>query len=153
MIIRGLSILAGLCLLAMMSVAMIDALGRYFFSAPIRGASEIIAYLLGYTVFFALPAVTRERGHIEVGILVASLPKAARRAERVVTALMTVGGFAFVTWLMIGQGVRLHASGVLLANYELPSAPFIYPIVVLAGVTALGALGGFGRKPGGGDRS
>ena len=153
MLIRRLSAVAGLCLLAMMSIAMIDAIGRYFFSAPIRGASEIIAYLLGYTVFFALPEVTRDRGHIEVGILVATLPKGAQRAERVVTALVTVAGLAFVTWLLVGQAARMHASGVLLANFELPSAPFIYPIVAFAGVAALAALSGLRRNSSGQDRS
>ena len=53
-------------LFLMMALTFSDVVGRYFFNSPISGATEIISFLLGLTIFSAFPLITRNRSHIRV---------------------------------------------------------------------------------------
>lgn len=56
---------AALLLFSLILVTCVDVIGRYFFSAPLRGAFEITELLLAALVFTALPLTTERREHIE----------------------------------------------------------------------------------------
>lgn len=129
--------LAAACLLALLVVTLTDAIGRYFFAAPIEGASEIVGFLLGYTIFLAMPVITRRHGHIKVGVLGEKLPAAWQPVERILVWAGTIGGFGLVTWLLFDQARRMLRNGDLMTYLDFARAPFVYPIVFLAAITAL----------------
>ena len=58
-IVRLLTIVSATLLFGMMALTFADVVGRYFLNAPITGAHEIIAFMLGLTIFTALPLVSR----------------------------------------------------------------------------------------------
>ena len=142
---RTLLAASAFCLFLMMSITLVDATGRYFFAMPIQGASEIVGLLLGYTIFLAVPVVTRDRGHITVGVLAERLPRLAAALERGLVWAATFGGFGLVTWLLLDQANHMRRGGDLLTYVDLPRYPFVYPLVALAGVTVFVLLLGLRR--------
>src|SRR5512144_1915795 len=64
-----------------MILTTIDAVGRYVFHLPVRGAYEIIQdYLMVIAVFFGICYAYREGGFISVDFLVDRLPRRAKIA-------------------------------------------------------------------------
>ncbi|MBC7006138.1 TRAP transporter small permease subunit, partial [Photobacterium sp. BZF1] len=52
---RGLEALAALSLMLMMVITFVDVVGRFFFSSPLIGSTEMIEVLLAVMVFMAFP--------------------------------------------------------------------------------------------------
>ncbi|MGZ0247129.1 MAG: TRAP transporter small permease, partial [Alphaproteobacteria bacterium] len=64
--VRILTAMAALFMLGIAAVTVVDVTGRYAFNSPIPGGVEVIEFLLGLTIFSALPLVTVKRSHITV---------------------------------------------------------------------------------------
>lgn len=80
------------CLAVITFVYIYEVSARYFFSAPTSWASAIVSYMLIYTVFLAMPELTRQRVHVFISIFLDSLP--ARRADLLLRTLYTIAGIA-----------------------------------------------------------
>ena len=131
---------AALCLCLMMAITFVEVIGRYFLGAPLTGGEEIKAFLLGFTIFTALPLVTRQQRHIAVRSFAAMLKGRALFAQRAIVLTGTVVGLGFIGWLLFGQAQTLRESGELTGYLDLPVAPPIYVFAALAWVAALFAL-------------
>lgn len=83
---------ATVCLAVITFVYIYEVGARYFFSAPTSWASAIVSYMLIYTVFLAMPELTRQRVHVFISIFLDSLP--ARHADLVLRSLYTIAGVA-----------------------------------------------------------
>lgn len=125
------------CLALMMVLTVIDAVGRYFFSAPLDGAVEYISFLLAFMIFSAYPLVTREEGHISVGILIDHLPGWYQKAETVFSAVALVGLTAGLTYLTIRQAISFTRSNMIGQSVPVPMGLLAY---CLAGFAALAVL-------------
>lgn len=66
---RGLDSLAALILFLLMVLTCSDVVGRYFFNAPIFGATEMTRLMMGVLIFLALPVIFRREDHIAVDLL------------------------------------------------------------------------------------
>jgi TRAP-type C4-dicarboxylate transport system permease small subunit len=129
-----------LCLFLMMAITFVEVIGRYFLGAPLTGGEEIKAFLLGFTIFTALPLVTRQQRHIAVRSLANMLKGRALFVQRTAVLAGTVVGLGFIGWLMFGQAQSLRESGELTGYLDLPVAPPIYVFAALAWMAALMAL-------------
>lgn len=65
---------SGVCLAAIVFAYCYEVVARYFFSAPTTWASSLVSYLLCYTVFLAIPELSRRRAHIFISIVLDLMP-------------------------------------------------------------------------------
>lgn len=131
---------AAVCLLVMVVTTLADALGRYFFGGALNGAAEVVGFLLAFTIFLALPAITRDRGHISVGMLHARFGPLGRKIGRSVEHVGTVAGLGLICWLVFDQAERARAGGDFLVNLDIVVYPLLYPLAALIAVAIIGYL-------------
>ena len=62
-------IIGGVTLALVVGLTVADVVGRYFFNAPLGGATELTEFGVAVVVFSALPAVTWNQGHVAVDLL------------------------------------------------------------------------------------
>jgi TRAP-type C4-dicarboxylate transport system permease small subunit len=144
---RILAPIAALALFLMMALTIVEVVGRYFLALPVTGGEEIKAFLLGFTVFAALPLVTAAERHIAVRSLANLLRGRAARVQHAVVRAGAVLGLAFIAALVFDQARALDAAGTLTDFLDLPMAPAIYAFAVLAAAAALAALALFAKRP------
>jgi C4-dicarboxylate transporter DctQ subunit len=76
-----------------------EVVARYFLSAPTTWASSLVSYLLCYTVFLAIPELSRRRAHIFISIVLDLMPmKSAtfiQRATYILAAITCMVASAF----------------------------------------------------------
>ena len=70
---RVLGAIVALVLCVIMGLTFCDVFMRYWFAAPIRGASEIVRFAMAILIFSAFPLVTLSQQHITVNLLQGSL--------------------------------------------------------------------------------
>lgn len=61
-------VIAGIALLGMMLMTLLDVLGRYFLNAPLGFAFEMTQVGMAVVVFCALPSVTLHGRHVSAGL-------------------------------------------------------------------------------------
>ena len=144
-LVRGLEILSGLLLLALMAVTVIDVVGRYLLDRPLPGAFETTELLLGALVFAALPLVGRAGGHVEVDLLDARLPARARRALAWAGAAVSALVLGVFAWRLAVLGVHQAEDGARSISLGIPFAPVAF---LGAGACLLAAAFGLGRARG-----
>ena len=135
-----LAIVAALCMGAMMTLTLADALGRYLLHAPVPGAIDYISFCLAFLVYAALPIATLNRRHITVGILAEILPAWYGRAERVFSDVATVLCCAFLAWITARQGLRYAYSEFASQATDTPLAPLLYGLAILAAIGVIFAI-------------
>ena len=123
-------------LFLMMAFTFFDVIGRYFFNSPIPGATEIISFLLGLTIFSAFPLVTHNRSHIIVGLFEQFFHGRVRYLQRLFVLLVTMGVVVFVAWLMFDQALGMQEDGTLTEYLDLPEAPIVFAFAVMMTLAA-----------------
>ena len=63
---RGLAVIAGIALLAMMLLTFVDVIGRYGLNNSIFGTAEYVELLMTVAIFAGLALVTASDNHIKV---------------------------------------------------------------------------------------
>ena len=128
---------AGLVLFALMAMTCVDVAGRYFFSAPLDGATELTQLMMGAIVFAVLPAACLREEHISVDLLDRWFPPALAAPRGAVLNALMAAMMAAVCW-------RVWLIADLTADYgdateflAIPLAPVTYFIAVSSGAAAL----------------
>ena len=130
--VRGLAILAGIAILAMMLLTCTDVFLRYTFNAPIEGSFDVTQMLMVVVVFFALAYCGWTGGHVVVDLLRDVLPP-----RLLVPLSVLVNGVGFTVMVIITWQALVTASDFMRTG-ETPMTVLIpkYPFVI---VTAFGA--------------
>jgi len=137
---RAFAPVAAVCLCAMMALTFIEVVWRYFLDTPVTGGEEIQSFLLGFTVFTALPLVTRRERHIAMRALAGLLKGRAALTQRALVHAGTALGLTFLGFLLFDQAQSLREGGTLTNFLDLPVAPAAYVFAVLAWVAAVMAI-------------
>ncbi|MCC5976784.1 MAG: TRAP transporter small permease subunit [Salinarimonas sp.] len=147
---RVLAPVAALLLFAIMALMVADVIGRYLFNAPIRGAYEIIEFLMCLMILSALPLVSLQGRHVEASLVADLVPRAATLLHWIagLTAAGLLGLLAMLMWNYAGQLARQNAQSLFGAIPHAPFATFMAVLFAIAAVTALIATAI--RKPGDG---
>jgi TRAP-type transport system small permease protein len=138
-------------LFLMMAFTFSDVIGRYFFNSPITGATEIISFLLGLTIFSAFPLVTRNRSHITVGLFEQFFHGRIRYLQRLLVLLVTIAVVAFIAWQMFDQALGMYEDDTLTEYLDLPEAPIVFAFAILTALAAfifLSVIWGYLRRGG-----
>lgn len=137
----GLAWIAAALLLAMMALTVVDVLGRYLMSAPVKGSTELTELMLIAVIFIGLPAASLDREHVTVDLLTDRLRPAARRLLSPLVGLFAAAVLSVIAWRLWLTGAQFGSYGGTTASLEIPVAPFGYLAALMTGLAALITLG------------
>lgn len=143
--LRILSFLAVVSLFVLMFLITVDALGRYFFSAPIPGSLEVTDMLMCAVIFAVLPLVCLRRGHITIDLLDHFVGPRLGRVRDVFVGIVGAVFFALVAWRMTEYGFKLKSYGDHSLLLKIPLYPASLFIAFSAALSALVLLIEAGR--------
>jgi TRAP-type C4-dicarboxylate transport system permease small subunit len=105
----------------MMMLTVVDVFFRYILNAPLTGAIEVSELLMVVLVFPALGWIAIERGHIKVDLLVSRWPKRVQMIVEIITLILSLGTYAYITWQSLLESRNVDMTTSLLS---IPEAPF-----------------------------
>ena len=126
---RILMILGSVAVLALMSLATVNVILRFFFSAPYRGAYEVVGFLGAIVIAFALGFTQKKKNHIVVDILTERFPKRVNRVLDGINYFVTTIFFGIVSWQVFVWGMKISRSGEVSETIKIIFHPFIYCVV------------------------
>jgi TRAP-type C4-dicarboxylate transport system permease small subunit len=136
-----LGVVASAILLAMMALTVVDVVGRYVLSRPVRGAFEVTELMLLVLIFAGLPLVSFADEHAVMDFIDRVLGARGQRAVRHAVQVVCAAFMFWLAWLVWLKADRIwgyrDATDVLRILY----GPFVYFMAVacaLAGVIHLG---------------
>ena len=138
--VRILTVVTAAFMLAIAAVTFVDVTGRYVFSSPVRGGVEIIEFLLGFLIFSALPLVTVKRAHIRVELFDGFMSTGFRNIREIVVLVANAGMLLFITERMWTTAVEMAEDQDISLHLQLPTAPFVFGLAVLAAVSVIAQL-------------
>ena len=119
----ALAVVCGVILTMMMALTVLDVIGRYGFNSPLIGATELTEVLLISVVFIGLPAVSIDRAHVTVDLLVTRIPDRIQPVRRIAVGVVCVGVQLLVAWRLWLQGNQIDGYGGVTNSLRLPVAP------------------------------
>ncbi len=136
-ITRALSYVAAAGIFALMGLVFVSVFFRYVLNSPILATEDMMAILLGVTIFTAVPNVTLSRSHITVELFVAPFRKLPLldRARKIVIDLGVVAMTFYMSYLLWLQASRQFDRETESAVMEWPLWPATaaFTILVLIG--------------------
>jgi TRAP-type C4-dicarboxylate transport system permease small subunit len=138
---RGLEASAGAAMFLMMTMTLVDVIGRKFFSRPLTGSVELTELLMVVALFFAMPLLSAHNQHIVFDVLDARLSPAWRRLQHVAAHLLAAGLFGAAGWIVAVRALRTMEFGDVTAQLRIPTGPFQMAIAALLVVSAVVHLG------------
>lgn len=126
---------AGACivLVVVMLITFVDVMGRYFFSAPLTFAVEIVELGMGLIVLFGLAVTTLNRGHIAVDLLSGALPPLGNQALKLLASFCGLLFIGLMAWRLFDRALNFMNDGLATQILYLP----VFPIVFLMSAAAL----------------
>ncbi|HZK67468.1 MAG TPA: TRAP transporter small permease [Chloroflexota bacterium] len=127
-------ILAGVFMVLMTVVTIVNVFARYLFNAPLEWAEEFGRYTFIWLVFIGAVVATKQKKHIIIDAVLVMLPDAARRVMTVLADIFTM----VVMLLLLYYGWRLMAFTIQpTATLKIPqywiyfSVPFSAALIIL----------------------
>jgi TRAP-type C4-dicarboxylate transport system permease small subunit len=121
-----LKLAAGVFLVALALLTLLDVLGRYVFSVPVRGAVELTEALMVGVIFTGILLATQARQHVTVDLLTMRLGPRGRRIQQGISLLLAVCVsflLGAVTW---SQATSAREYGDKTTILGLPFAPLLF---------------------------
>jgi TRAP-type C4-dicarboxylate transport system permease small subunit len=129
--------LAGISLMAVMLLIVLNIILRAAFKSPLLGTYEYTGFLTSLAVGLALAHCALKNGHIAVGFLVAKLPRRVRALIDGLTNAMAALFFTFCTWHMVQYARGFMVSGEVGLTTRLPFYPFVFGLAASLGLLCL----------------
>jgi TRAP-type C4-dicarboxylate transport system permease small subunit len=115
---------------AMVLLTVADVLMRLFLDRPIRGALEIVEFLMVIVVFSAIAYTGLLKGHIVIQILPSRLPERPRAILDSIADLISIGFCCLIIWQGIAQAQMTRLKNDISGVLSIPISPFYYVLVV-----------------------
>ena len=96
----------GILLMAMMLLVTADVMGRFFFSKPVQGTTEVTEFMMVALLYLSLSHTQALKGHINVDIFLSYFKKRTRLVLDLVTCLLGLVLFALITWQGILAAIK-----------------------------------------------
>lgn len=122
---KGLTALAGLFLVAMMTLACANMVARAVW-VPIQGTFELMGFFGAVTTGLALAFAQRNKSHISVGILMKHFPKGIRRILDGLTSLASCAFFTLIGLETSQWAGYLVQTGELSETLRIAYHPFVF---------------------------
>ena len=125
-----LSYIGNFAIAAMMLLATVDVIGRYFFNSPVLGAYEITEYLMLILVFSFLALAQSSKVHISVDIVFDRLPTRLQHVLERLNHLICLLMMILVSWMSIQRIWELRRTGEASVLLKIPDYPFAAFLVI-----------------------
>ena len=119
----------------MVVVTCIDVVGRYFFSAPLLGAHEIITLAMGIMIYLGMPLVTASREHLIVDLASGLLGPKGKRNQQIIANVIAALTFTLFSYLLLFHGFGLAEDLIASEDLEIEQAPIAYIMAVMCFLT------------------
>ncbi|MGD0486583.1 MAG: TRAP transporter small permease [Syntrophorhabdales bacterium] len=126
-------VFAGIILAIMFLVTLADVTLRLVWT-PIPGAYELISFLGGLVIGFAVPHTSQVKGHINVDFVTEKMAERPRNVVDATTRLMAMIFFLLIGWSLISIGMDLHTTKVVSPTFF--KVPY-YPVAFGLGLAFL----------------
>ena len=138
---KGLLVLLGLMLLAMVALSVLNVVGRYVFSASLLWADEIAVFGMIVMGWLGAIVVAWRRMDIRMSILSDLFPERVQFWLGMVVQLMTAVLCGWVAWLSWGYVSRLMQFGMTSDGAKIPLwTVHIAITITLAGLSLIAAF-------------
>lgn len=131
-------VVTSLLLLASVAINFVNIVGRYFFSASLQWAEEMMLFLMVGCVFLGVGLVGWSGRHIRMDVIVSLLPRRLRRTIEVFTDLVVIAtslALAIFAWPVI------HMLAAFDQRSEAANIPLVIPQMMLpVGLTLMALL-------------
>jgi TRAP-type C4-dicarboxylate transport system permease small subunit len=127
---RWLHFVAGVMLLAIMLMTVVDVIGRTAFNTPFRGTIELTQMAMVLVVYLGLGYAAHEDDHISVDLLDSQLGRRMRLAVAVFTGIFGAAVIGLLTWNLYQFADRLDIGGFTTAVLRIPQGPVALAAVV-----------------------
>lgn len=131
---HGLSTVAGVAMLAMMSIVVLNVVLRLL-RISFVGVVELLSWVAAVTVAFGVGYTQVKKGHVAIELLTDRLSPRWRLMVRGLVQLCSTLLFGFATWRLILYAGGLAATGVTSESLQVAFYPFTY--LTALGVAAL----------------
>jgi TRAP-type C4-dicarboxylate transport system permease small subunit len=131
--------ISALGLFAMMMVTVADVVGRYAFNRPIRGAYELVGFLLAVAGSWGIAYCQVKKGHIRVDFLLQRFPPKMRAILTSFAYFLGLGAFSLLTWrvILLVQYYLSLKKGNATDTLGIPIFPFVIVLAIGTGAMAL----------------
>jgi TRAP-type C4-dicarboxylate transport system permease small subunit len=119
----------------MVMVTCIDVVGRYFFSAPLLGAHEIITLSMGIMIYLGMPLVTASREHLMVDLVANLLSSKGKRIQQIAVNSIAALTFILFSYLLLIYGFGLAEDLMITEDLEIEQAPIAYIMAIMCFLT------------------
>jgi TRAP-type C4-dicarboxylate transport system permease small subunit len=122
------TIIAGVALMLMLVISIVDVLGNKIFNHPLRGTAEYISFLAVITIAFAMAYALIEKAHVQIDVFTDKLPVRLKASIELFIMLASLGLFVLLGWSSIKYGIELYKSNTLSMTQRIPIYPFAYGV-------------------------
>jgi TRAP-type transport system small permease protein len=128
---------SSLVLFLLMAMTCVDVIGRYFFNAPLDGATELTQLMMGVIVFAVLPTVSFREDHVSVDLMDIWFPDRLINSRQLVINAIAAFAMGVVAWRVWFVAERTVEYGDATEFLGIPYAPIYFFIAVMCGFTAI----------------
>ena len=105
---RWMGYVSSVLVVVLMLDVVADVCGRYFFNAPLLGASEMATLMMVIIIFSALAWAALADKHIKVDIVMQRFSPRVRAIVNSITLLLTLGIYGVITWRSVLESMGVH---------------------------------------------
>ena len=131
------AVISGILLAGMTVLTAVTVTGRYLFSAPVRGAGEILSLTLPALVFLALAVVEKKDEHITVTILSSRFSPGIQLLVKCGGRILAAGITALLTWRLLTFAYSNWIEGTRSLIWDIPIWLVLLVMAVGAAITVL----------------
>jgi TRAP-type C4-dicarboxylate transport system permease small subunit len=121
--------LAGLGVITMTAIVVVDVFLRYFFHKPLLFSDEVTIYCMIYITFVGAALTMKLRRHVNVDLLIIHLPMRVQRWLDVATKLSGTIVVFIITWYTAGWVLYNYRTGY--ASSGILETPLWIPMLVI----------------------
>jgi len=129
--------LAEISLFCMMSLTLVDVVGRYVFNLPVAGSVELTELLMVAVIFSGIALSSVTRGHVTVDLFALALHGPLRWMQRLLGSVVSLGIIVLLAVVSWGKAAEIADYGDLTAVFLIPVAPAAYLMAVMLSLTSL----------------
>lgn len=122
-------------IIVMMLLTTTDVCLRYFLNKPLKGTYEVTELMLGAAILFMIAYTSREKAHIEVGLVMEHFSPRTQAVVSSITYFISIGLFAILTWASLLMARSSYAANIVSTLLCVPIFPFL--LTVAFGSTVL----------------
>jgi TRAP-type C4-dicarboxylate transport system permease small subunit len=127
--------IGGAALLLMISIACANMLMRPL-GSPLKGAYELVGFLGGLTVAFALGYAQISRSHISVDVLTPFYSKRTQWIMHAISSFLCMIFFVLVAWQTFVYGSAISRRGETSETLRIIYHPFVYLVALCCALLA-----------------